>query len=319
VGTDVSRRSLDFSAANAELNGVENLELREGDWFAPVAGERFDLVVTNLPYVISPDIELVHRDNPFERDELARRIVAEVPAHLTDGGLAHVLCNWVHRAEDDPSEVPRAWAKGLGCDTLVLQYSSHEPLAYAASWNRPLQARDPAAFEQTVDRWLAYYRETGIERIALGTIVLRKRSAGRPWFRAIEVQDAPSGLAGAQTDRLLAAQDHLLGLKGEDDLLRRTFRPVEGQRVEQRLVHRAGRYAAEAASLRLVPGIGVRARVDPRAVEVVMACDGSRPLGKLIAAATAGLGEEGPAVAAMCLATVRGLFELGLVTAGRGR
>src|SRR5262245_39419269 len=55
VGVDLNPRALTFARFNARLNGVRNVEWREGDLFAPVAGERFDLVVSNPPYVVSPE------------------------------------------------------------------------------------------------------------------------------------------------------------------------------------------------------------------------------------------------------------------------
>ena len=55
TATDVNPRALAFGRLNAGLNGVENLELREGSYFEPVEGERFDLLTCNPPYVISPE------------------------------------------------------------------------------------------------------------------------------------------------------------------------------------------------------------------------------------------------------------------------
>ena len=52
VATDTNPRALAFAAFNAALNGVDNVELRRGDAFAPLARERFDVVVSNPPYVI---------------------------------------------------------------------------------------------------------------------------------------------------------------------------------------------------------------------------------------------------------------------------
>ena len=48
-------RALAFAAFNAALNGVGNIEFREGSLLEPVTGERFDLIVSNPPYVISPE------------------------------------------------------------------------------------------------------------------------------------------------------------------------------------------------------------------------------------------------------------------------
>ena len=54
VATDVNPRALAFAAFNAALNGIDKIEFRLGDGFAPVEGESFDLIVSNPPYVISP-------------------------------------------------------------------------------------------------------------------------------------------------------------------------------------------------------------------------------------------------------------------------
>ena len=52
---DISRRALDFAHFNMRLNRIKNIDLVEGDLFEPVEGQTFDLVVSNPPYVISPD------------------------------------------------------------------------------------------------------------------------------------------------------------------------------------------------------------------------------------------------------------------------
>ena len=55
VATDVNQRALDLARFNAELNEVaDRVDVRNGSFFEPVAGERFDLISTNPPFVISP-------------------------------------------------------------------------------------------------------------------------------------------------------------------------------------------------------------------------------------------------------------------------
>ena len=62
VATDVTERALRVARLNLELNDVTNVELREGSLFEPVEGELFDLIVSNPPFVVSPDTDLVFRD-----------------------------------------------------------------------------------------------------------------------------------------------------------------------------------------------------------------------------------------------------------------
>jgi SAM-dependent methyltransferase len=67
VATDISPRALVFADFNAALNGVGNVELREGSLFGPVEGERFDLAISNPPYAVSPESRLVYRDSGLAR------------------------------------------------------------------------------------------------------------------------------------------------------------------------------------------------------------------------------------------------------------
>ena len=53
VATDLNPRALALARLTALINGID-LDLREGSLYAPVAGERFDLITTNPPYVMSP-------------------------------------------------------------------------------------------------------------------------------------------------------------------------------------------------------------------------------------------------------------------------
>jgi len=95
VAVDLSPDALIVARNNAARLGAA-VDFREGDWFAPLAGERFDLIVSNPPYVADGDPHLVRDGLPFEplmaltdgADGLdcIRRIVAAAPHHLNQGG-----------------------------------------------------------------------------------------------------------------------------------------------------------------------------------------------------------------------------------------
>ncbi len=89
VATDVNQRALDLARFNAELNEVaDRVDVRNGSFFEPVAGERFDLISTNPPFVISPatgrnEQRLVYRDSGMPGDQVVEHIVRTAPAHLS--------------------------------------------------------------------------------------------------------------------------------------------------------------------------------------------------------------------------------------------
>jgi release factor glutamine methyltransferase len=95
VAVERSAAALAVAQRNALKLGLE-VDFRHGLWFGPVAGERFDLVVSNPPYVVEDDPHLGEGDLRFEpRSALAagsdglsslREIVAQAPGHLDPGG-----------------------------------------------------------------------------------------------------------------------------------------------------------------------------------------------------------------------------------------
>jgi release factor glutamine methyltransferase len=55
TGVDISPPALEIAIRNANKLGLSHIEWRLGSWFEPVAGERFDLIVSNPPYVAAGD------------------------------------------------------------------------------------------------------------------------------------------------------------------------------------------------------------------------------------------------------------------------
>jgi release factor glutamine methyltransferase len=96
VATDLSQSALAVTARNAQRHRVTNLDLRAGSWFAPVATQRFDLIVSNPPYVAEDDPHLREGDLRFEPQSALvsegggltalSEIIAEAPRHLLRGG-----------------------------------------------------------------------------------------------------------------------------------------------------------------------------------------------------------------------------------------
>lgn len=95
TAVDVSPAALEVARSNAARHGAA-LRLVQGDWFSALNDERFDLIVSNPPYVAERDEHLAQGDLRFEpRHALAsghdgldaiRRIVAVAPRHLEPGG-----------------------------------------------------------------------------------------------------------------------------------------------------------------------------------------------------------------------------------------
>jgi SAM-dependent methyltransferase len=313
LGTDINGHALSLASLNQHLNAVSNVTWIEGNWFEPARGERFDLVVANPPVVVSPDTSILARDSAVGAAELLRQLLRQSADHLVDGGFATVLCNWPHRV-GGWEEAPREWVAGLPCDSLLIRFGSHDPVFYAMSHVFDRRHHDPDLAAETVKRWSDHYQSTGAERIAVGVVVLRRRDAGPPWIRAFEADGSPTGPAGDQLERMFAAGDFVAsrsGPQGLRALLSTAWRLVDGHRLEQALVHENGAYATGPAVLRREPGLRVSAGVDPRAVPLINACDGLRPLGRLVSEIPAPDGLDQAAFQQICLSAVRDLIARG--------
>ena len=315
VAVDVSPRALWLTELNCRLNGISNVEGREGDLFDAVRGDTFDLVVTNPPFVISPAQDYLFRDSSLQRDGLSRAAVTGAAAVLNEGGFAHVMCNWV-ASPDEPWSTPlRRWVDGCGCDALLLHYDTLDPLRYAAAWNDDLTA-DSGRFAATLDSWLEYYREQRIDAIGMGAVVLRRRTAERHWVRTAELARGPSGSSGDQVRRLFAAQDDG-GIEGDGALLEQTFAAVDRHRLHQVLTFRDGTYAAEDAVLVLEDGLGLRNRVPPEALHVLLRLDGSRSLSELVDETAEETELDAGSLVSAVTRCVRELYGLGFLERGR--
>ncbi|MCZ3099997.1 methyltransferase domain-containing protein, partial [Acinetobacter baumannii] len=66
IATDASAEALAVARHNAQRLGAANVEFRAGDWWSPLAGERFDAVVSNPPYIAADDAHLTQGDLRFE-------------------------------------------------------------------------------------------------------------------------------------------------------------------------------------------------------------------------------------------------------------
>lgn len=88
---DLTERSAFFAEFNARLNGMD-VQSFCGDLYAPVAGRQFDLITAHPPFVPASGTNMVYRDGGETGEEVTRRTIEALPAHLRPGGLCVILC-----------------------------------------------------------------------------------------------------------------------------------------------------------------------------------------------------------------------------------
>ncbi|GAA1921737.1 methyltransferase [Microbacterium aoyamense] len=288
VATDISERALAFTRLNALLNGVEGIETRAGSLFAPVAGEQYDRVVSNPPFVITPRVEGVpayeYRDGGLVGDDLVAAFVTQVGPHLAPGGVAQLLGNWETRGGVDGLDRVREWvaASSVPLEAWIVERESLDPLAYAELWVRDGGTLPGTpGFAQLIDAWTIDFAEREVRAIGFGYILLRRPATGEPTLARYErmPQPLPDGGLGRHLADALAAHDALARLN--DGELAASLVVVAPDVTEAR--HQLpGAEAPTLIELRQGAGFGRSLIVDPGLAALVGACDGDLPLGVLI-------------------------------------
>jgi methylase of polypeptide subunit release factors len=312
VATDRNPRAVAYAAFNAALNGAAAVECREGDLFAPVEGERFDLIVSNPPFVISPDRSYLFRDAGMEGDAVCRAVVRGGAEQLEPGGFCQLLCSFAVPEGGDWREVIAEWCEGTGCDAWAMCVELHEPATYATTWIS--HTEPPERFAELFDAWMDHYRRRGIAAMGNGVLSLRRTEGGRaPWFRAEDTVGHAFGDCGEDMLRGFALRDFLERLPDAGRLLDIPLRLAPDVRLEQEYAPGGEGWEVEDTRLRRVQGLAYQGSLDPHGALFLGRCDGTRPLGTLLAETAAELGVELDSLVPGALRVTRTLVEQGFL------
>jgi methylase of polypeptide subunit release factors len=286
TATDVAPRALALARATFALNGID-VELLDGPWLEPVAGRRFDRIVSNPPFVPGPPrVDYVYRDSGRGGDDALAALVADLPAHLEPGGVAQLLGSWLHvRGQDWPDRV-RSWLPD-GVDAWIVQREVADPALHVGTWQRDagLDLGSPAARAQA-GAWLDWLEGAGVEAVGFGFLLLRRTDSDP----AVVVED----LLGEVTDPLgpevtgwLARVDWLRAHARDEALLDARLTVPDGVVLESWSepgpADDPGAGWVEAGrSVALLDGPRWRHEVDAPAAALLAGCRGALPLRELL-------------------------------------
>ena len=312
VATDVNPRALAYAAFNARLNGITNVEFCLGSYFEPVAGERFELVVSNPPFAISPEQRYMFSDSGMRGDAVSRAVLRQAGEHLADGGFAHVVLSWGVGEDEDWRVRLVEWVDGLGCDAWSTLTTLTDAFASATTANQALLGEKTPEYRDAVQRWLDYYDELGFASIALGAVSLRRREDRPTWHRLDDMRERRDAVNAEVLLDVFARQDYLAAVS-DDELLDTVLEGAHPHRLEQVRRPKDGDYEVESAVLCLEADLRSRVAVDAFASLVVAACDGSRPVRVVVEEVAERVGVDRESAIARSGPAVRRLFELGFL------
>lgn len=311
VATDLNARALEFARFNARLNGKDNIELRLGDGFQPVKGEKFDLILSNPPFFVTPSNDFLFCDNPMELDQLCRNIAREAAEHLNEGGYFQMLCEWAEVEGQPWRDRVTEWFDGAGCDAWVVNCQTRNARQYAS--DRIAEAHDscdaaPDAFRE----YMEYYRARNVVAIHDGIIVMRRRS-GKKWVAIEESGRTPDTPFGDLIVSRFAARDFLEANASVEQML--LTKPLVSPHARLEQVAQPGEDGWEPAglTLRMTKGFPTKIALQPLAAEFLSACNGKRTLKEIAAGMVEKLGAPEGQVEAECVGIIRKMVAQGFV------
>jgi methylase of polypeptide subunit release factors len=309
--TDLNPRAVAFASFTARLNGVENIECLTGDGFEPVSGRKFDLIVSNPPFFISPSGRYLFCDNPMDLDQLCRRFVREAPGFLNEDGYFQLLCEWAEVEGQPWRERVAEWLEGSGCDAWVLKGHTQDPSEYAQ--HRIAEtAASPERDSELYASYMAYYRERKVEAIHDGIIAMHRRS-GHNWTLIEEVTETPKDPFGESVLLTFSARDFLASHAADDQMMVLKPKLSPHCRLEQFFQPGDGGWQPTSLTLRLTKGfpffIGLQAPV----AGFLSGCNGTRTVADLIQDFARQVDAPLERVQAECLGILRRLIERGFL------
>jgi hypothetical protein len=292
---------------------LSNVECLVGDLFEPVKGQTFDLIISNPPFVISPEMRYIYRDSGMEADQICRKIVREAPGFLREGGYCHILCNWAEYPGQDWRERLAGWFDGTGCDVWVMRSETRNAATYASTWIRHTERQEPEQYAQSFEEWMNYYERQGIEAVSAGLITMRRSSDHRNRFRAEDGPEKMLGPCGDYIVRGFELRDFLETVSEDSMLLKTRFRICPDVLLERQSRPSPEGWVERSALLRLEKGLTYTGQVDPYMANLIIGCHGQRSLGELLADMAASLGVETAHIQQAFCGIVRRLIEQGFL------
>ncbi|TCO52534.1 DUF7059 domain-containing protein [Actinocrispum wychmicini] len=281
TATDVSARALALASATFRINELD-VETRQGSWFDPVVGRRFDQVICNPPFVVGPSrIDYTYRDSGLAGDDASALVVGALPEYLTKGGIGQLLASWLHLPGQDWAERVSSWLPG-GVDAWFVQRDVAEPDLYVGTWLKDAGI-DPrsAAGSARASAWLDWFAENKVEGVGFGFVTIR-RTDGEPRIVCEDLRHAFDDPLGLEAAGWLDRIDWLRAHSSPDALLGARLKVADSVVLEEVSGPDDEGWEAIVRRLHLTNGPGWQHEVDELVKSLLAGCRGVLPLADLL-------------------------------------
>jgi len=268
---DITERSTLFADFNARLNGASNVTALQGDLYAPAEGRQFDFIVAHPPYVPVLRAKWIYHDGGDDGEQILRRCVEGVPAHLAPGGIFYLLAMSSDRKDAAYEQRVRGWlGESEGeFDVAAFVSRSLEPDDFAM---RAVFGNDSAQNDMRTLREL--FRSLGVQQMVYAVLMIQRRSEARPVFTVRRQMDSSATghdvMAAIQWETAIRRPGGLNGLVGA----RLKANPETELHVRHSLTGEG--WEIESYQLKTSRPFTMEAKTDQWAPYLISQCDGSK-------------------------------------------
>ena len=315
VGTDVNPRAVNFARLNAMLNDAWNAVFLEGDLFAPINKERFELILANPPFVPSPIYELAYRDGGPSGADVLRRIVGALPDHLEKGGVAHVVTHVAEREGERYLDRLRRWLGGANMHLHSTRLGEEEILDYAITQTKRAFGEDFPRYSERLMQWVTNMRSQRFKRV-LGVVLSfawNEEAPLAPWTQEDEAKP-PHEPFGHELSRLFSAKQRARTLAPANLDALRVGVPDDLLLQERRRPTPEGFVTKDYRVLLKKTLLSPELDVKPLVKDLLERVDNRSTVPELIARLAAETNQEPSAIDERCRRALLVMFERGLVT-----
>lgn len=288
TATDISDSALTYANLTFALsNTTTPITTTNGNLFEPVQGQRFDRIVSNPPFVITPQTTHLptfeYRDAGLPGDQIIQTLIQQLPNHLTHptddtpGGTAQFLANWeIHNNQPWDTRI-REWLDQQPLDYWVIQRETHDPAQYAEMWLRDAGSIHTETYQQAFTDWINDFASRNVTHIGFGYVLAIHNP--NPTLQRTE---RTSGTVGEALGVHLAGcvEDLLWWHKASPEQHLGSAWKVAADVTEERF-YTPGQADPTVICLRQTAGFGRQAQVSSLVAGTVGACDGELSLGQI--------------------------------------
>ena len=315
---DVNPAALRAAEFNACWNGLANITFLSGNLFEPVRDLRFDLIVSNPPFIIAPVTAAFSSRYRFkhsgeEGDTFCIRLAREASQLLNEDGYFHMMFQWEETGGQPWSSKLEPSFSGLGCDAWVARILSVPAEEHVSEWITSLTEEEQSAAETLAEQARQYFQKKNVCSIGTGLLPLRRASHRQNYFWFDEAPEDRSEPYGESVSALIDIRTHVLRV-GDSGLLQEKLRVSPHLSMLQSSDIQKGRWKPTTTELLLDHGLKYSfGDLVPQLSALIATLDGSRTVKEALDLAAQENPTAAPEAVAACLLQIRELLWYGFL------